>query len=81
MSDTHVLKMPIKRFWMMNGNIERVQAQRDIRTLSVVASAQSGEMAQETRDGLLGEMGTVAISAPERDEQGFTELKDMMKVM
>lgn len=79
------LALPIKTFWLMSGNIDRIQAQRDMRSLTVAICGQSGEAAQAHRQHLVIEAGTIVkVDAPaaapiedQRDEAGFAELKRM----
>ncbi|CAB4122133.1 hypothetical protein UFOVP26_88 [uncultured Caudovirales phage] len=78
MTDLEVLRMPIRRFWLMNTSIERISAQTDIRRLTIAASAQSAENAQQTRDSLISEIGMVVLNKPVRDEEGFNDLKQML---
>lgn len=73
--------IPIKTFWLLSENIERISAQKDIRTLSVAAYSQSGEAASEFREQLVLQVGTTVKleSEPisERDVEGFEELRHM----
>ncbi|PLC44565.1 hypothetical protein C0Q88_07755 [Ralstonia pickettii] len=72
--------MPLKRFWLMSNNINRLMAERDMRSLSVAGSAQSGEGFAEYRQQLILEIGTVLRDDPlstERDQAGFEELRAM----
>jgi hypothetical protein len=78
MTDLEVLKMPLKRFWLMNTSIERINAQNDIRRLTVAASAQHSESAAQTRDSLISEVGMVVFNKPVRDEEGLSNLKQML---
>ena len=75
--------LPIKTFWLMNSNIDRIEAQLDVRTLMVGISSQGAESATEHRDRLIVEIGTTVVmedshiyDAP-RDEAGFEELRMM----
>ena len=80
-----VLETPIRRFWFMNGCIERIMAQLDLRALTVAAASQSGEGAKQYREKLCLDMGEIYVmnefyDAPpvsKRDEAGFQALKDM----
>lgn len=72
--------MPIKRFWLMNTQIDRISAQRDLRALTLTNVAQSEESAKNHREHLNREIGTLVVGAPERDEKGFNELHKMMYV-
>lgn len=80
--------MPIRTFWFMNSNIERVQAQKDMRSLTVAVCGQGGgEAAQEFRQRLIVEAGTAVklkfdpIREAVRDEEGFSALRDMAQTM
>lgn len=82
-----VLGMPIRRFWFMNGCIERVAAQNDIRSLTIAAMAQStGEAGRNYHDRLVLNVGEIytysdeynsdkGLPNAERDQAGFEELK------
>lgn len=69
----------------MNGCIERIMAQLDMRALTVAAASQSGEGAKQYREKLILDMGEVYVmndyyDAPpvsKRDEAGFQALKEM----
>ena len=72
----------------MNSNIERVQAQKDMRSLTVAVCGQGGgEAAQEFRQRLIVEAGTAVklkfdpIREAVRDEEGFSALRDMAQTM
>ena len=67
--------MPVKRFWLLSGNVDRIEAQRAIRTLTVANAAQGD--AGACRDGLIGEVGTIATGSAERDNEGFADLKKL----
>lgn len=73
--------MPLKRFWLMSNNINRLMAEKDMRSLSVAGSAQSSEGFAEYRKQLIVEIGTVlrddAPVSSERDTAGFEELRAM----
>jgi len=87
-----VMTLPIKTFWLMNENIDRIQAQKDMRSLSIsVAATAMGEAAQQLRQRLIVEAGTIVkVSGEsqgrpyiqeERDEAGFAELKELSKLL
>lgn len=76
--------IPIKTFWMMNQNIDRILAQRDIRALTVAVTGQGGQEAtQSYRQTLTIEVGTVVKMSEDpvrdavRDEEGFQSLREM----
>ena len=85
------MDMPIRRFWLFSGNVDRIQAQKDLRALAISASSQDSKAATECRNRLVIELGNIQeTDAPvyhsgettaqldeERDEAGFNELKMM----
>lgn len=77
--------MPVNAFWLMSGNIRRIRAGEDIRSLMTAAAAQSGEGIKEMQSRLVLELGEVFKEQPgihaERDEAGFNELKLMAATM
>lgn len=55
-----LLSLPIQFFWQMHTNIDRIQAQEDMRTLTVMNCAfMGGEGAKEIRKQLVLEIGNV----------------------
>lgn len=81
MTETAVMEMPIRRFWLFTANVDRIMAQKDLRALLVGASSQTSEGGKAHQDRLIIELGTiqtVVYTGPieeERDEEGFKELK------
>jgi len=82
-TQTAVMDMPIRRFWLFVGNVDRIMAQKDLRALLTGASSQSSEGGKAHQDRLVIELGTIQTvesGGPlyeERDEAGFSELKMM----
>lgn len=81
MSYREVLAMPIRAFWLFSGNIRRLRADSDMRSLMVATAAQSAEGIENHQERLVLELGMVMNDSPvldvERDEKGFSELKMM----
>lgn len=80
MSYEEVLRMPMKTFWLMSGNIRRIRAGYDLRTLATTAAAGSPDGVTELQERLVLEIGDVVkqpATSIERDEAGFAELKAM----
>lgn len=76
------MNLPIRTFWLMNGNIVRLMAEKDLRATDVQLARHGGEGREAIRKNLtleLGNVGKVAVEESpleaERDEQGFAELK------
>lgn len=83
-----LMSLPIKTFWMLNGNIERIEAQKDMRALTIAVNGNAGaQAAQDYRQRLVIEVGTVVklednpVALAVRDEEGFAELKAMAQRM
>jgi len=80
-----LLEVPIKTFWMLSQNIERILAQKDMRALTVAVSGQGSEAAQSHRQNLIKEVGTIAKLVVDpmrdamRDEVGFAQLREMAR--
>ena len=82
MNYREVMGLPIRAFWLLNSNVVRLMAERDLRTLQVASSAQQqGEAISHIRENLVIELGEVVVMDPiasaVRDQDGFNELKAM----
>lgn len=82
------MRMPVRTFWFMNASIDRIQAQKDMRSLTVAVCGQGGgEAAQTHRSRLVVEAGEVVklkfdpVRDAVRDEEGFSALREMAKQM
>lgn len=79
MSYQEVMAMPIMSFWLYSGNIRRLRADDDMRSLTVATAAQSAEGVTSLQERFVLELGLVMTDTPElnldRDEKGFSELK------
>jgi len=84
-SYAEVMTLPLKTFWLMSRNVDRIQAQKDMRSLTVAVCSESAEGAATYRQRLVVEAGTLvkledqppAQLIDERDEVGFAELKGL----
>lgn len=72
-----VMGIPVRTFWFLNNTINRVRADEDLRHLTVVNSAQSGEGAKDTRERLIIEMGQVIERTAAEDELDRTGLHSL----
>lgn len=81
-----VLALPIRTFWMLSRNIDRILAERDLRQIEVIVKSQATEGIQSLMTDLKKQMGTVVeieIDAEERirraenerDTEGLLALK------
>lgn len=80
LTQTAVMDMPIRRFWLFAGNVDRIMAQKDLRALIIGASVQNTEASKTHQNRLTIELGDIqklddrAQLYEERDEAGFKEL-------
>ena len=75
LSDTHLLQMPLRRFWLLEKNITRLQAERELRQLPILASANSGSHLKELTERLSRELGTiVTVNVTARDPDATSKL-------
>ena len=87
-----MLKLPIKHFWLLNKNIDRLAAEEDQRQLMLLVAAQSekghdafvenarktiGDVVVYDEDALAQEQ--IARAEAERDREGLMALKGMGK--
>ncbi|HDR9086356.1 hypothetical protein [Burkholderia vietnamiensis] len=83
MTYREVMALPIRAFWTLNRNINRLLAEEDLRAFVLHVSRQSVEAAGEYETKLRSEMfpGKGDAVNPrlneKRDEAGFSELKLM----
>ena len=56
-----LLKTPIKRFWFLNRQVDRLRAEDDLRRMKVLVAVNSNESFQQALDGFTKQMGTIAV--------------------
>jgi hypothetical protein len=78
-SDEHVLKMPIRRFWAMYSAINRIKAENDLRTAKVFMQSQSGskESVESFVHDLREEMGDVVQIDHSKQRTDFSEYRKL----
>ncbi|MCP1540057.1 hypothetical protein [Methylorubrum extorquens] len=79
--------MPLKTFWLFSKNIDRLQAELDLRLLQVMSAASSGEAYGALIERLQRQVGTIVRQSPDAiaeiaqeeqlDRAGLAELKAM----
>ena len=85
MSPQTVRDLPARTFWMFNKNIDRLSAERDMRSASVAIQSQSGEAIKEMFVDLRKQMGRVVEFDTEmmvkqaiaKDDNNRSDLKDL----
>jgi hypothetical protein len=75
------MRIPMRAFWLLSLNINRLRAEEDGRQLMTACAAQSGEGSENHRQRLIAETGEVTVMDPiksaVRDLDGLNELKRM----
>jgi len=75
LSYRNTLKLPLKTFWSLNRQVNRLRAEKDQRQLRL-AGAQSKEAAQAIVEMLNREIGTPVILQKSFDEGAFVEWQE-----
>lgn len=68
------MNLPIRTFWLMSSNMNRLFAERDMRLLSVTAAVNSSEGMKEKVDELTAEIGRVTLFEEVFDSVGMANL-------
>lgn len=79
-----VMELPLKTFWLLSNNIDRITARADLRAFGTATAAQATpEYVKTYHDRLNKEVGVIVKTKAEspldakRDEEGFNLLKRM----
>jgi uncharacterized protein YdaU (DUF1376 family) len=79
-----VMDLPLRTFWSLNRNVDRLRAEEDLRSLQVSAAAQSvgeggGEAVKFLSEHLRGEIGSPIVIEKKFDRARFKELADKLQ--
>lgn len=79
MSYWEVMRLPIRAFWLLSGSINRLLAEKDLRSMSVASSVQDSDVYKKAQSNLVLELGEVVVSDPvisaERDPDAGAKLR------
>lgn len=73
--------MPVRMFWHMCGQVDRVLAQNDLRAVRVAGTTMSEDGGRAVSDMLKQELGRITTAAPveeQLDRDGLEGLKSMV---
>jgi len=70
--------MPVKRFWLFDKNVSRIEATESIQTLDLIVASRDQDNYKDMHERLKQQIGVVALEAPKLDSEGLAGLKDMM---
>ena len=71
--------MPVKRFWLFDKNVSRVEATENIQTLDLIVASRDKDNYKDMHEGLKRQIGVVALEAPKLDSKGLAGLKGMVQ--
>ncbi|WP_156912797.1 hypothetical protein [Methylocaldum szegediense] len=70
--------MPLRRFWLLSGMIQRIEAQRDLRLLTVILAARAKPEDRKDYEAKLTEqIGTIAVIYDTLDREGLERLRQL----
>lgn len=82
MSLDEVMRMPIRTFWSFTKNINRIQADNDLRAMDIALSANSGEFAKELRERLIETLKSPVKAEEKIDHKaGIAKLRGVLGAM
>lgn len=72
--------MPVKRFWLFDKNVSRIEATEHIQTLDLIVASRDNNNYKDMHRNLKQQIGVVALEAPKLDSKGLAGLKDMVQI-
>jgi len=79
MSDKHIMEMPVDRFWLFSGCVDRMNASEDMRRVAAQTAINSQESQDKALDSYSDVIGTIVIKDYERDAESINRLKMLIK--
>ncbi|WP_431854310.1 hypothetical protein [Azospirillum sp.] len=77
-----LMSLPIRAFWLLHRNLDRVTAEEDLRAMTGAICALNGDAYREQAAGLRERIGQVVLTIDTTyDRQGLLELKDLANSM
>lgn len=74
-SYTETLALPLRVFWMLNRNLDRLRAEEDLRALPIIMAQHGGEAVKELQERLVEQLGTPVLVEKQLDEEKFLLLQ------
>lgn len=72
--------MPVKRFWLFDKNVSRIEATENIQTLDLIVASRDNGTYKDMHYRLKEQIGVIALEAPKLDSEGLAGLKDMVQL-
>jgi len=71
--------MPVKRFWLFDKNVSRIEATENIQTLDLIVASREKDIYKDMHESLERQIGVVALEAPKLDSKGLAGLKNIIQ--
>lgn len=71
-----VRKLPLRTFWSLNRQIDRLRAERDQRQMRIAAAVQNAEAAGQLSESLRLELDSPVVIERKFDAEKFKELQE-----
>ena len=71
--------MPVKRFWLFDKNVSRIEATESIQTLDLIVASRDNDNYKNMHERLRQQLGTIALEAPKLDSEGLAGLKNIVQ--
>ena len=71
--------MPVKRFWLFDKNVSRIEATESIQTLDLIVASRDNENYKNMHERLKQQIGVIALETPKLDSEGLADLKSMVQ--
>lgn len=72
--------MPVKRFWLFDKNVSRIEATENIQTLDLIVASRDNGTYKDMHYRLKEQIGVIALEAPKLDSEGLAGLKNMVQL-
>ncbi len=72
--------MPVKRFWLFDKNVSRIEATENIQTLDLIVASRDNGTYKDMHHRLREQIGVIALEAPKLDSEGLAGLKNMVQL-
>lgn len=81
LSDEQILRMPVRRFWVLEAQINRILSERDLRLINVDRASGSQEQMSQVIDRLIFEIGETCKVERLEIVQARPEDKEKLKAL
>lgn len=71
--------MPVKRFWLFDKNVSRIEATENIQTLDLIVASRHNDNYKDLHERLRQQLGVIVLETPKLDSKGLAGLKNMVQ--